>query len=1206
MRSSLLALALASLFAALPCRGQAPSAPGVTLRGTVADSVGAPVPGVAVQVTRYPQNDGRITNADAAGAFAISFPDGGATEYYVLVSGPGWKPSRARLVPDSTNPDWGRLSVRLAAAEPVVLDPVTVRAARPPAPRETSLAPPVGGGEAAVEGISAALSPAEAGDLEAMAATLPGFVATGGGFSALGLDPSQNRTTLNGLDFAGGAVPRDLQVRARVATSAYDPARGGFSGAQMMVDVAPGSAFTLGNASFSAGGAPPLPGRDAQRTGGPRADFLAGAARQGELAPERLFYNGGVQLQRRVRDAPSLATASPAALRAAGIDPASAEDLARVLAALGIPAGPQGGGSAAETDDLLLMGRIDRTPSGPRTWSLGGFARVGRAGEAAPAIRATTASGTRSRWAEAMAHAEHSAVVGPRHRNDTRTALSLSSREVRPLTVLPAGIVEVGGAEPGSTVPLVFGGAAAESGALRWSWQLVNETRWSAGAERHQLKLHAESLLEGFRRDDAGATRGTFAFRSLDDLAAGRPASYHRRTGGTRTAAAQWHGALALGDTWRVSRRFRLMGGVRVDAERFLDVPAANPAVAAAFGARTDAAPGGLAVSPRLGFSWAPRSAFPNPGLRISALGTRAEMSVGLLRGGVGVFRGRVPVEAMAGPLLGTGLSGAPELRCVGPAAPVPDWTAFGAGTLPVGCAGGGVFADAAPGVELFAADHRPPRSVRANLAWSSRVGWLGYGIEAVHSLNLDQPGVVDLNFAGVPRFTLPSEGGRPVFAAPGEIAPASGIAAPGAARLHSAFGPVLARTSELRSDSRQLTLTLAPELPGRYWLGLGYTLASHRARVRGFDGAAFGDPREKERGPGRWDARHQLHAQAGVSVGAYSAALYARAHSGLPYTPLVAGDVNGDGRWGDRAFVFDPAAAGDPALAAGMRRLLDEAPEEARRCLLGQLGRAAERGSCRGPWTQHANLRFAYQNPAMRGGSLRERTSVQVAVENPLGGIDRLLHGAAGRRGWGGAVVPDPVLYRVEGFDAATATFRYSANPDFGRVRAAEAAAAAPLRVTVQLGVRLGAPIERQQLQLYLRPGRATSGERPGAEAIQRRYARNVPDVYARTLAMADSLVLSAAQVEALRAAQAPYRARTDSVWAGLAARLAALPERYDAREAVRWQEEATDRAWDVNRGEADTLRGILTPFQLQMADWSVRDALGGIRAARPRIWRQ
>ena len=61
---------------------------------------------------------------------------------------------------------------------------------------------------------------------------------------------------------------------------------------------------------------------------------------------------------------------------------------------------------------------------------------------------------------------------------------------------------------------------------------------------------------------------------------------------------------------------------------------------------------------------------------------------------------------------------------------------------------------------------------------------------------------------------------------------------------------------------------------------------------------------------------------------------------------------MNGDGRANDRAFVFDPATASDPALAAAMGSLLANGSGYARDCLRRQVGRIADRNSCVGPWT--------------------------------------------------------------------------------------------------------------------------------------------------------------------------------------------------------------------------------------------------------------
>ena len=68
---------------------------------------------------------------------------------------------------------------------------------------------------------------------------------------------------------------------------------------------------------------------------------------------------------------------------------------------------------------------------------------------------------------------------------------------------------------------------------------------------------------------------------------------------------------------------------------------------------------------------------------------------------------------------------------------------------------------------------------------------------------------------------------------------------------------------------------------------------------------------------PGLNDARHVVVLTAGFKTPKTgTVTLFARAQSGLPFTPIVQGDVNGDGRGGDRAFIPDPRTSRDPALA--------------------------------------------------------------------------------------------------------------------------------------------------------------------------------------------------------------------------------------------------------------------------------------------------
>ena len=130
----------------------------------------------------------------------------------------------------------------------------------------------------------------------------------------------------------------------------------------------------------------------------------------------------------------------------------------------------------------------------------------------------------------------------------------------------------------------------------------------------------------------------------------------------------------------------------------------------------------------------------------------------------------------------------------------------------------------------------------------------------------------------------------------------------------------------------------------------------------------------------------------------------YGSFRSGTPYTPIVGGDINGDGYANDRAFIFDPAKTADPALAAGMRALLATGSRSARDCLESQLGKVAARNSCEGPWTSTANLTFSFNPVKVR---MPQRANLSFQISNPLGAADVLLHGEDHLHGWGQPFIP-------------------------------------------------------------------------------------------------------------------------------------------------------------------------------------------------------
>ena len=99
-------------------------------------------------------------------------------------------------------------------------------------------------------------------------------------------------------------------------------------------------------------------------------------------------------------------------------------------------------------------------------------------------------------------------------------------------------------------------------------------------------------------------------------------------------------------------------------------------------------------------------------------------------------------------------------------------------------------------------------------------------GVQGIVSAGLAQSGKVDVNFDPVARFQLGNEGGRPVFADAAAIVPTTGAISPVSSRVSPAFQQVWEQRSDLRVDSRQLTVDLKPVTadPRLRW-DLTYTL---------------------------------------------------------------------------------------------------------------------------------------------------------------------------------------------------------------------------------------------------------------------------------------------------------------------------------------------------------------------------------------------
>jgi hypothetical protein len=1188
-----------------PALAQAPVHRDV-IEGTVTNEGGAAVAGADVIVTMAPDRNSHATKTDPGGRYTIAF-EHGTGDYLVHVSAVGYAKFRKRVTrtgADSVLTADATLA-RGGAAEQ--LANVDVKASREK-PERRGIGfreDEPGAADRESQGVSGALSPDQAGNLAAAAALVPGVAVTPGGFSIGGLGPGQNSTTLNGMAFGGAELPRDTRTTVRVAASTYDPSRGWFSGANEDVTLAPGGLISTRRAHLAID-APFLQANDpiSTATGGRSTGVRASIGGDGSLLDDRFVYNFGAQASRQATDVAWLQSASPDVLARAGVAADSVARLAAILGGAGWPLATRGVPTSRIAQSVSVVGRLDHAPF---DWSSFEPARTmyGVLGYAAlsgnaPVGLAPTATATHSGHAveqHAMLQGLFSTYFHGDWLTDLRSSIAIGRDRTTPYLALPGGSVLVTSTlddDPGGVTALEFGGyGALQSERRRWTWETMSQTQFYArGRATHELTLSADARLDGVRSTGVGDPFGTFGFQSLADLAADVPSSFTRTLRAPDERGRAWNAYLALGDLWRVSPGLQLLYGARLEGNRFLGVPANNPAVTSAFGVRTDVAPNTVHVSPRLGFTWVRR---PSRAMRLSmtTFGPLSLNSASYLRGGIGEFRNLLSPSLLAATSSQTGLpGGARTLTCIGSAVPRPDWAAYGAGlaALPSACvtsSSSASFADAAPAVQLFDRRYAAPRSWRANLGYSSSAhGWT-YGVEGLVALNLDQAGRVDLNFDPTPRFTLAGEE-RPVFVTPSSIVPRTGDVASSAARRDGAFGHVIEHVSSLRSTSGQVTVSLSPNLAGisNWFFSGAYTLGSSRGSESGFDGSTFGSPLGREWSRGDLDVRHQVLLQGGYATQALRLTFFGRLQSGLPFTPMVAGDVNGDGFANDRAFIVDPATATDSTLARATRALLAGSTRSVRDCLARRIGRPAERNGCEGPWTASLNAQLSYTGQL---GPLGRRTQISLAFVNPLGGLDRLLHGGQGLRGWGSPAAPDAVLYTPRGFDAGTKRFTYEVNPRFGSTRGLANAQRVPFRVTLDVSIDLTRNVGLQRLDRWLRPGRAgRPGKRLGVTELKQRYLRVIPDPYREIVAESDSLLLARDQSDALAAIDARYRAHMDTVWTSFAEYLAALPDRFDTKSVLERQERVIGDAWEYSRQDVKrTLPLVLSPVQLRMLPW-------------------
>ena len=1162
------------------------------IRGRVIGTDSQAIEGVRVTVTSMSGAVNRQARSDKNGRFTITFPNGEG-DYFVSFSAIGYAVKRFE-VKRTADQDILVADAKLSRSQD--LEAVRVTAPRDRVDRN-SVNTDVSGTERTVN--NSVLSADQLGDLAAMAASLPGITLVPGsdgdpsGFSALGLSPDQNNTTLNGAQFGGTNLPRDAAISSSLVTSPYDVSRGGFSGGQFSINARGGSNYIMRTNSLNID-APQLQWTDpAGRALGQRYTNLSlGGLVGGPVKLDESFYNFSYQLGRRSNDLQTLLNTDAVGLQTSGISADSVARLRTILGGLHLPTTAVNIPGQRLSDNGLVLGTFNIAPTGSRSGTAVTFTYSGSWGKQSPASSSLTSefpahSGDRTNWS-GFVSARHSTYFGFGILSETQLSVNQSQNWGTPYVALPSGSVLVNSSFADGTngVKIVsFGGSpvlavSSRNGSVAFS----NLLSWFSENNKHRIKLTTELRRDGYTRDQTTNRLGTFSYNSLFDVQAGRPAAFSRQLTPRQRTGAQYVAGIALGDSYRHSNDLQVQYGVRVDGNQYEGVPVRNMQLEQLYGVRNDLVPNKVYVSPRLGFSWSYGTAPQIGGFEGAMRGPRA-----VVRGGVGLFQNTPGATLVGTAIDNTGLPGAvQQVTCLGPAVPLPDWNGYltNPGSIPTACADGSagtVFANSAPNATLFARDYAAQRSLRSNLQWNGPVfdNALTATFEVTYSRNMNQPGAVDLNFSPVQRFALAGEGNRPVYVLPASIDPATGTIASREARVSPLYNRVSELRSDLTSESRQFQARFAPATFSTRWSwNLAYVYSSYREQYRGFQSTA-GNPLAVNWGRSAMDAHHQIQYSLGYNFfDAVRVNWNGSIRSGAPFTPSVAGDINGDGYANDRAFIFDPATTADASVATAMRSLLAGSAANVKDCLTKQLGQIASRNSCEGPWTTTANLGISF-NPLKLG--LPQRATLSFGVNNPLGAADLLLHGENHLKGWGQTPFADPQLLYVRGYDPAAQRFKYEVNQRFGATNPAFNQFRNPVVVTAMMRFDLGPTREEQSLTQQLNTGRRTQGTKLNEQILRMIYGSSggLVNPMATMLRQADSLGLTAKQADSLATLNRWYVVRLDSIWSPVSKYLAALPDRYDEGAAYARYRRAREASVDVLLKLGPGIKELLTPEQ-------------------------
>ncbi|MGH7466437.1 MAG: TonB-dependent receptor [Longimicrobiales bacterium] len=945
-------------------------------------------------------------------------------------------------------------------------------------------------------------------NLSPLVSPQPG-IGTGGQFSIGGARTSGTNVQIDGADAnniyfgenrGSSRSPFAFSLESikefQLISNGYDVEYGSYQGGVVNAVTRTGSNDFSGTAFYYRRGER-LTGDDF--LGAPPRDYYVnqfGASASGPVLRDRLHFFVSADVQRKAQ--PIFAT-----VPGAGTTAIAQDSLTRVINALVSRYGITGasnyfGTFEQEENNTVLFGRLDWTVSDKHRLTLRqNFSDFEQTNDRLSATEAITSTGAFLDKVYSTV-AELNSVFSGNLFNTLRFQWSYEDR--------PRPAREDGGYIPQFTIGRVTGttsvffggdGTIFRNRLEESKLQFIDNLNYRLG--NHSLKLGGNVILGNNVNTFWLSGAGTFSFTNLADFEAGRINSYSRNTracpvaltanaAGEPVICPQYDVPLAefdyteysayVQDDFQATDRLLVTLGLRYQGTKFPDSPPTAPLVRDTLGYDTSLMPEFTGISPRFSFAY--------------DFGGQARV----LRGGVGVMVGRAPT-VLAGnvisserPLLSVFCTGT-NVPSLTPAV-VQEMMAASQGTRnPTACRGGAAPTGRAE-YALFSEDFELPQTLKASLGYEHLLvsSNTRIGIDLIYSGSTNQFTVKDLNFGaracqavrapGQPRdplaiascFALAGEQNRPVFTGRTGWNPASSAPSPG--KLYSAsMERVYLNTSDGEARSYSATVTLDQQVSDKLHAALSY------AYVNAHDNSSFscctsnegwgseltagnpnavGDVGDEDLlwGVSRFERRHTVaanfrwRAPYGFNINGIW-----RSQSGLPFTPVVNGDVNGDGQlFNDRAMISRSLQwEGGQTDLDKLNGLLERWD-----CLAEQLDQVARRNSCRGPWWHSLDLRLSKDITTFRG----QRAELLIDLFNVLNGMNndwsRYMGVFTGATNLVDARSFDQatgrVVYRVNYFPAVPASGTTPATPERG-FGVAQPTGFDPYQFQAQIGLR-------------------------------------------------------------------------------------------------------------------------------------------------------